>query len=57
MRLKLKEVDNRATRIVSRFLWFPKLIDREWRWLERATWEEKNYGFYYGFRAYKWENP
>lgn len=28
------------TRRFSRFLWFPKTIGRETRWLERAEWEE-----------------
>lgn len=27
-------------RIVTRFLLFPKRINREVRWLEKATWEE-----------------
>jgi len=25
-------------RIVDGFLWFPKYLDREWRWLEHAKW-------------------
>lgn len=29
------------TRIVTRFLWFPKTIGCETRWLETATWEEE----------------
>lgn len=28
-------------RLRRAFLWFPKTIDRETRWLERATWTEK----------------
>ena len=29
-------------RTVTKFLWFPKCISRECRWLERATWTEEN---------------
>ena len=28
------------TREITRFLWFPKCIDSEWRWLEKASWEQ-----------------
>lgn len=28
-------------RIIESFLWFPKCIDNEWRWLEFARWREK----------------
>ena len=28
-------------KIVTKFLWFPKKINRETRWLEKATWEEE----------------
>jgi hypothetical protein len=27
-------------RIISKFLWLPKLADSKWKWLEMATWEE-----------------
>lgn len=30
-------------RTKSRFLWFPKRIGNEMRWLERATWTEEAY--------------
>ena len=29
------------TRTVTRFLWFPKRIGRETRWLEVASWTER----------------
>ena len=28
-------------RLRRAFLWLPKLINGQWRWLERATWKEK----------------
>lgn len=28
-------------RLITKFLWFPKCLDGETRWLETATWEEK----------------
>jgi hypothetical protein len=31
---------NKATRIISRFLFFPKEIKKETRWLETATFEQ-----------------
>jgi hypothetical protein len=37
------------TRVRSGFLWLPMTIDRETRWLERATWEERV--SYYGPRG------
>jgi hypothetical protein len=35
-----------AKRIVTRFLFLPKSVGDETRWLERATWEEKSVPFY-----------
>jgi len=33
------------------FLWFPKVIGGEWRWLEETTWEM----FYNcGWEGYRW---
>ena len=49
MRYKLKEPKRKLgysvgdTRIRRSFLFFPKLIEREWRWLETATWIEIAY--------------
>lgn len=38
-RKKLKPFPkNGDTREVTKFLWFPKTIDNETRWLERTTW-------------------
>lgn len=34
-------------RIVCGFLWLPKRIDGEWRWLESAAWLEKECGDFY----------
>lgn len=34
-------------RIVSAFLYIPVKLDGEWRWLEKATWQEM-----YGFRGW-----
>ncbi len=52
MRRKLKPLpDKLTTRIRSRFLWFPKVIERELRWLEKATWEEV---YYCGWTPDKW---
>ena len=31
----------RTKRTVTRFLWLPKWINDEMRWLETATWEEE----------------
>ena len=41
MRFKLPRQDD--TRIKTRFLFFPKTIGYEKRWLEFATWYEKYY--------------
>jgi len=41
----------------SAFLWFPKKIDHEWRWLERANWVEEFHIYYDGgadFEPVKW---
>jgi len=39
MRFKSKYKHNQV-RQVTKFLWFPKKICGETRWLEKATWEE-----------------
>jgi len=41
----LKDCGNRIpligqTRVVTKFLWFPKTINKETRWLEKASWTE-----------------
>lgn len=47
------------TRIKSKFLFLPKKINNQWRWLEKATWEEvfgyKKYDFK-SWSANKWLN-
>ena len=41
MKIKLKpEPELGDIRIVSKFLWFPKYINREWRWLEKASYKQ-----------------
>lgn len=40
MRWKLDRPKDRDIRIKRRFLWFPKIIHREIRWLEVASWSE-----------------
>jgi hypothetical protein len=34
-------------RIVDRFLFFPKEMEGEWRWLEKASWAQKYHIFDY----------
>lgn len=41
MRRKIEQVGDE--RIVTKFLLFPKIINDEERWLERATWVERLY--------------
>ena len=42
MRIKLKpEPKVGDIRIVSKFLWFPKCINRECRWLEKVSYKQK----------------
>lgn len=42
MRIKFKTEEKAGTvKAVTAFLFFPKEIGGEWRWLEHATWEEK----------------
>ena len=37
---KKKKIPTGTSRITERFLWFPKNLHGEWRWLERARWEQ-----------------
>ena len=39
--MRYKEPGRWAERTASAFLWLPKFIDGERRWLERATWVER----------------
>jgi len=41
MKIKLKEVDIGTKRRKTRFLFIPKIINNELRWLEIATYEQK----------------
>lgn len=38
MRWKLIKHEEHQEIITSKFLWFPKLIGDEYRWLERTAW-------------------
>jgi len=40
MRWITRNYKNNDTRLRTNFLWFPKTINEETRWLERATWAE-----------------
>jgi hypothetical protein len=40
MKKKLKDLEVGMTQCKSRFLFLPKTIGDEWRWLERAEWKE-----------------
>lgn len=60
MKWKQKEYKNREMmgqkRTVTKFLWFPKTLNSETRWLEVATWSEEYRQFvaYAGFN-YRWD--
>lgn len=45
MRWKLTSARKGDERTVTRFLWLPKKIGREIRWLEKATWVERYVSF------------
>lgn len=42
------------------FLWIPRLIQEEWRWLEKATWRERYTDIgqtdTYGWQGIEWED-
>ncbi len=46
-----------SLRVRNAFLWLPKKIDGEWRWLEWAEWKEMYYrptGRAAGYQKLKW---
>lgn len=43
--VKLKPVERCATRTRSMFLWLPRRIGSEVRWLEYAYWREQHYQY------------
>lgn len=53
-----REPKHGDVRTFSKFLWFPKIIDREFRWLEYASWNEIyvvcNYSGYSGWDKLGW---
>lgn len=44
-----------STRIKRGFLFFPKIIDREYRWLEYTAWEQRRVQSIFG-EGYVWMN-
>lgn len=40
MRWDVSKPGHNSGRIKSGFLFFPKKINNEWRWLERAKWQQ-----------------
>jgi hypothetical protein len=43
------------TREVTKFLFFPKRMRQEWRWLEKATWTQQYQIFFYeDYNLGKW---
>lgn len=55
MRYKYKTAAIGDERIVEGFLWLPKCISNEWRWLEFAKWREKT--IYYNPQPIPWYTP
>lgn len=54
MKLKLKPLPKDGdTREKTKFLWLPKEINQEIRWLEYARWQER---YYYSWEPIKWIN-
>jgi len=51
--MRWKQTQSSDIRIRSGFLFLPLCIGGEWRWLERATWEQEFYACYDGAG---WEN-
>ena len=46
--MRWKTAENFDRRIKTGFLILPKKLDNEWRWLERASWEQEYYdGFWW----------
>ena len=50
MRWYRNRIQIKDTRIKTSFLWFPKEINDETRWLERATWKEEVIPTRYGLK-------
>lgn len=44
MGFKLQSHERGTIRVRKKFLWFPKEVDREVRWLEKASWQERRVG-------------
>jgi hypothetical protein len=59
MRLKVKKMpEHNAKREIKTFLWLPKKIDYEWRWLENAdiTQRYNRRRFDWGWKDEAWGN-
>jgi hypothetical protein len=54
MRWKEKIYHMDEVRIREGFLFFPKRIREDVRWLEYARWEERFYGAYLGWDGTRW---
>ena len=46
MKLQIPKYRDGEIRTKSKFLWFPKHIDGDFRWFEYATWEDRYYSSY-----------
>jgi hypothetical protein len=51
---KLIPPEHGETRTVTKFLWFPKEIHKEGRWLEKASWVEKFHTQINDWNPVKW---
>ena len=59
MRLKVKSMpEDKERRIIKTFLWTPKKIKNEWRWLEIAEIGQTYYRkrFDWGWKSEEWAN-
>jgi hypothetical protein len=57
MRWEQKTYAYGETRMRCGFLFLPKCIQWEWRWLERAVWTEQFIGGECGWGDFEWVNP
>lgn len=53
---KQPEPQHNEKRIKRGFLFFPKRINLEWRWLEIAEWNESYYDSHTRWFAYSWKD-
>lgn len=61
MRFKRPVPKDGEERVVTKFLWLPKNLNQEMRWLEKAKWRQRafhftnGYGYFYEWRDVSWE--